>query len=98
MEEGKVSIQPLLEPDGFRPFLERQRWFGGKARSIASVRVADAIELRERGWLTVITVAFNGGDPQDYLVPLTIVEGNTAETLRRERHEAVVALSTTAAC
>jgi trehalose synthase-fused probable maltokinase len=91
MLEPMVNIQSVLEPDRLRPFLERQRWFGGKARSIASVRLADALAVRQRGWLAVISVEFDRGDAQEYLLPLAVVEGSTAETVQREHPDAIVA-------
>ncbi len=91
MQNTRVNIGSLLERERLSGFLERQRWFGGKARSIASVQLADALELGERGWLTVITVAFDTGERQQYLLPLAVVDGSAAAALWRDRREAVFA-------
>jgi trehalose synthase-fused probable maltokinase len=84
MQNTRVNLEALLAQVRLSAFLERQRWFGGKARSIASVQLADALELGERGWLTVITVAFDSGAPQQYLLPLALVDRSAAAASRPE--------------
>src|SRR3954465_1561020 len=90
MQNATLNIEVLLEPDRVRRFLEQQRWFGAKARSIVSVQLADVLDIGDRGWLTLIRVEFESGVDHEYLLPLAIVDASTAKTLQRERPEAVV--------
>lgn len=92
MQDATVHIESLLDTERLRSFLERQRWFGGKARAIASADLVDAVEIADRAWVANILVAFETGAPQEYVLPLAVVEGRTAETLRGERPEAVLAM------
>lgn len=86
-------IEPVLtalERQGRRPlieFLQRQRWFGGKGRPLADVRVTDAIALSrdtDRRLLAIVLVEYRGGSQERYVMPLTIravAEADDAKTL-----------------
>lgn len=66
---GEGGGVPLIE------FLQRQRWFGGKGRSLADVHVADVISLSTDAaarLLAIVRVAYRGGECERYVVPLTI--------------------------
>jgi trehalose synthase-fused probable maltokinase len=66
----------FLEREALRSFLLRQRWFGGKARNIASVRFHDVITVATGAhplFLTLVTVTYEDGPPELYQIPLTIV-------------------------
>ena len=92
MPNPALNIEVLLEPVRLRRFLQQQRWFGAKARSIASVQLADVLDIGDLAWLTLIRVEFESGVDHEYLLPLAVVDATTAETLQRERPEAVVAV------
>lgn len=56
-------------------FLQRQRWFGGKGKSLADVRVADAVELSYgigHRMLAMVCIEYRGGAEERYVMPLTI--------------------------
>jgi maltose alpha-D-glucosyltransferase / alpha-amylase len=67
-------------------WLHRQRWFRGKARDIATVRLFDrAVIVLEQGdhmLLTTLEVRYREGDPELYLLPLSFrpPAGQEAET------------------
>jgi maltose alpha-D-glucosyltransferase / alpha-amylase len=74
--------------------LPARRWFGGKATAIKSVTLIDAIAIPvggTTGWLALARVDAVRGDPAIYAVPLLVVDGERAATLRRERPDAVLA-------
>ena len=52
--------------------LPRQRWFGAKGRTIAAVNLRDCAAFGDRGWLTLVTVAFTDGADETYAVPLVV--------------------------
>jgi maltose alpha-D-glucosyltransferase/alpha-amylase len=58
-----------------REWLQRQRWFRGKAREIATVEMADRAVLRpERGprlLLVSVRVRYVEGEPEHYLIPFS---------------------------
>ncbi len=58
-----------------RPFLERQRWFAGKARTLLEVRLSDWAALDPdpdppRIWLTVLEAVYSEGAPERYAAPI----------------------------
>jgi maltose alpha-D-glucosyltransferase/alpha-amylase len=66
---GSQGRRPLTE------FLERQRWFGGKGRPMADVRVTDAVPLEQgpdRRLLAIMLVEYRGGSRERYVTPLVI--------------------------
>ncbi len=76
-----------LEREAFPPFLKRQRWFAGKARSISSVRLLDvslAGEIPEPNRLAIVEVGYEGGRVETYFLPIGVASGAEAERIERE--------------
>jgi len=90
----------LFEPRG-RDALEgvlpavllRRRWFAGKADTVRSARVVEAIAVLEGdvpGVLATVRVDAVGTPPELYAVPLAWAEGERAAEIRRERPNAML--------
>ncbi len=72
-------------------FMQRQRWFGGKSRSIVSAKVMEwALMEQGRTLLAWVRVEFSEGDPDVYLMPLGMSFGKEAEDLLRHAGNSVV--------
>src|SRR5213076_896161 len=67
------NVRTLIEREALVPFLQRQRWFGGKARAVRSARFVDWGLLR-RGvrpvFISVVQVDYQDGKREQYLLPL----------------------------
>ncbi len=78
------NVRTLIEREALAPFLLRQRWFGGKARSIRAARLVDW-GLARRGqhplFLTMVEVEYHDGGRQRYFLPLSILTDGAAEAL-----------------
>jgi maltose alpha-D-glucosyltransferase/alpha-amylase len=63
----KEGLPPVLPQ-----FLERQRWFGGKARTISAVEVVDIIPFSEtlRAYVILARVQYASGPAETYVIPL----------------------------
>lgn len=88
-DSGRARLQEAL-PE----YLAGRRWFGGKARRIASTVVRDILPLRSPGsnaYLTLIDVAYTEGTPETYVLPMAFATGERAEALAVEAPHAVVA-------
>src|SRR3954447_7253069 len=72
-----------------RTWLRSRRWFAGKERQISSLRIGATVALPHRIPLTFMTVAYTEGDPETYVVPLGIAEGEHADTLVRDQAQAI---------
>jgi len=62
------SLEPHLVE-----YVKGRRWFGGKARRIASLKIEDAVRLRpgkHAPWLAVLGISYVNGDFERYLLPL----------------------------
>jgi trehalose synthase-fused probable maltokinase len=73
-------------------FLQRQRWFGSKASTIAAVRVHDSGVLDERDHLAmaIVDVDFEDRRTERYALPVARLEGDAAdEFLATHPHAAV---------
>jgi maltose alpha-D-glucosyltransferase/alpha-amylase len=91
------NVRTLIEHDRLLPFLQRQRWFGGKARPARAARFADWGLLR-RGpqplFLTVVEVTFEDGTSDRYFLPLAICPYADARPLEeRTPHAALAAVT-----
>jgi maltose alpha-D-glucosyltransferase / alpha-amylase len=87
------SLRGIVEKQALVPFMQRQRWFGGKARTVASARFVDWVTLR-RGthpaFLSIVEVAYGEGGTERYVVPLAMAGGAEAEAVEQQFGHAVV--------
>ncbi len=63
----------VIDPRLLKPFLERQRWFAGKARGLLDVRLLDSAPLGPapaRAWLTILEATYDQGRPERYAAPI----------------------------
>ncbi len=78
------NVRTLIEREALVPFLLRQRWFSGKARSIRAARVIDW-GVAERGphplFLTIVEVEYHDGGRERYFLPLSILTDGVADSL-----------------
>ena len=62
--------------EGVLPYyLRARRWFGGKARNIASVSVVDVMPVEHAGgrsYVTILRVSYEDGAYQHYVLPISI--------------------------
>ena len=70
-----------LDSAALAGFVVRQRWFGGKARRVADVAIADWLPLVDGGGLAILEVAFDGGDRDRYVLPLAMMSRERALAL-----------------
>jgi maltose alpha-D-glucosyltransferase / alpha-amylase len=88
------NVRTLIERDLLQPFLQRQRWFGGKARPTRSARFVDWGVLR-RGpqplFMTVVEVEYEDGGRDEYFLPLTICAHADVKGLEERSPNAIVA-------
>ncbi len=87
--DAKAGLEKLLPG-----FLQKQRWFGGKARAIKSARIVDSIAVPHNGssaQLTLVQVDYADGASEAYSMPLLFVPGAAGARVRRNSPGAVVA-------
>jgi maltose alpha-D-glucosyltransferase/alpha-amylase len=87
-------VRTLVEQEGLPAFLRRQRWFGGKARSIARAVVGDWLMLTRTATptlLAIVDVDYEDGPADRYFVPMALIDGAEADSVLRSAPEAVVA-------
>jgi maltose alpha-D-glucosyltransferase / alpha-amylase len=88
------AIRKHLEREALVPYLRRQRWFGGKARDIASARFVDWAPLLATphpAWLAIAEVTYQDGGAERYQLPLIAMTTGAAATATLERPDAVLA-------
>ncbi|HEY8020259.1 MAG TPA: maltose alpha-D-glucosyltransferase [Thermoanaerobaculia bacterium] len=86
--------------------LAARRWFGGKARTVRAVRLAEAVPLRDLGdlgdlgdrgegasgaVLALLDVDYTESEPESYLLPLAFAAAGRAEEIAARAPQAVVA-------
>jgi trehalose synthase-fused probable maltokinase len=77
--------------------LKTRRWFGGKARSIESVRIVESIAIpcdSTTTMLLLIRVEYGNGTVETYALPVTVAFGEEAEDIQRDFPQAVIELIT----
>jgi maltose alpha-D-glucosyltransferase / alpha-amylase len=84
----------VLERQALAPFLQRQRWFASKARTIKQARFSDWTSIREGthpAFLAVVSIEFADGWTESYFVPLSLVSGDGAARVLKETPGALLA-------
>ena len=91
------NVRTLIERERLLPFLQRQRWFGGKARKARAARFVDWGVLR-RGpqpiFLTLVEVDYEDGAREQYFLPLTVCAAGEVTGLDERVPHAVLATVT----
>ncbi len=75
-------------------YLKTCRWFGGKARQVLSVRIAEAVAVPTRdtaAHLVFVEVTYADGDPETYLLPLGLAVDDQATEVSEAHPQAVIA-------
>ena len=88
------SMRSIIERQALVSFLERQRWFGGKARPLASAKFVDWATLRKGAhpaFLTIVEAEYNDGGRERYALPLAMSSGTDAATIEQQYAPAVLA-------
>ena len=73
----RSSLPPILPK-----FLLKQRWFGGKARTIRSVEISDVVPFcfdTLRSYFLVARVEYDRGPAETYDIPLVRISGEPAQ-------------------
>lgn len=84
---GRQVLRRLLPS-----FLPTRRWFRSKARKIRSLDIVDAIPFDHTGaTFVLIRVEYNSGDPELYVVPLSIATGKDRDDILKNNPAIVVA-------
>jgi maltose alpha-D-glucosyltransferase / alpha-amylase len=76
-----AATRGILERQALAPFLQRQRWFASKSRTIRTVRFSDWTILRTGhtpAFLTIVSVDYTDGWSDSYFVPLALVDREAA--------------------
>jgi maltose alpha-D-glucosyltransferase/alpha-amylase len=88
------SMRGLIERQALVPFLQRQRWFGAKARPVSSARIVDWAVLRRGAhpaFLAVVEVQYVEGGRDRYALPLAMSSGQEAEVIETQHAAAILA-------
>jgi maltose alpha-D-glucosyltransferase / alpha-amylase len=87
---GKERLETALPT-----ILQRQRWFGGKARSIGACHVVDVAPLGAKDdpalHLLIVRVEYVDGEPEEYVLAVGFAEGEEAGRITATSPTAVLA-------
>jgi maltose alpha-D-glucosyltransferase / alpha-amylase len=87
-----------LEESVMQGYVSRQRWFGGKSRTITAIKIEDwAVFNQGASALVLIEVQYAEGAFDTYLITLGLLFGRGAAALREESPNAVIARVTSVA-
>jgi maltose alpha-D-glucosyltransferase / alpha-amylase len=91
------TVRTLIERERLLPFLQRQRWFGGKARKTRQARFSDWGVLR-RGpqpiFMTLVEVEYEEGPRDQYFLPLTVCASADVKGLEERAPHGILAMVT----
>jgi maltose alpha-D-glucosyltransferase/alpha-amylase len=78
------NVRTLIEREALAPFLQRQRWYGGKSRALKGARLVDWGVLRRGAhpiFLTIVQADYQDGGRDHFFVPLAILAGGDADAV-----------------
>ena len=81
--------------DAISGFIQRQRWFAGKARAVHDVSIRDVFSVRipdrDPAMLALVDIEYVDGEPEAYVLPLAVAVGEHGERILADVPQAVVA-------
>ena len=83
-----------LEDDILPSYLRSARWFGGKARTLQRVKIAEVIPLEREdssARILLLETSYTEGTPDIYLLPLAFATGDRSANLLNDAPQGVVA-------
>jgi maltose alpha-D-glucosyltransferase/alpha-amylase len=103
--ESETDWQKILSGEGVRNlelllpgYLQRQRWFGSKTKTIARARVVDSVLFEQnRSALVWVAVDYKEGDAETYLLCLAMTLGEGSAAVRELHSNQVLATAGSAA-
>lgn len=75
-------------------YIQKSRWFRGKARKIKSIRIADTIPVGDgnlKAYIVVVEILYIEGRNESYVIPLSITTGDDVSEKRNKHPESLVA-------
>jgi maltose alpha-D-glucosyltransferase/alpha-amylase len=73
-------------------FLRTRRWFGGKARTMNAAEIVDVVPMRDiDAYIAFARVEYNEGDPETYIIPVSVARGEAEERARQQFGDTIVA-------
>ncbi len=76
-------------------YIPRQRWFGAKSRTIASVNIEECVEVPgTTSALLLLTIAYIQGEPDTYQLPVALVQGAAAVSMQEKAPQSLLATFT----
>jgi maltose alpha-D-glucosyltransferase / alpha-amylase len=89
-----AGMRARLQAEALPAYLPRCRWFAGKGRIIASVRMLDEVAAPgTRDWILILLhVEYTQGPPETYLLPLARSSAAEAVSLQSDNPQAIVDL------
>jgi maltose alpha-D-glucosyltransferase/alpha-amylase len=82
----------LLQETFLPKFLQTQRWFGAKSRTIKSVSIADGIPLDHlEAAILILQIDYVEGDNDRYTLPVAYIAGEHADDLRIDAPQSIIA-------
>jgi maltokinase len=69
-----AEIRQWLDEEGLRDWVQQQRWYASKSRSVAGIEIVEAVTLREDPvlYLTLVQTRLATGTHELYQLPLTL--------------------------
>ena len=84
-----IQLADLVLPG----YLARMRWFGGKAKTIQSIRVTDSAAMQgdKNGYtILLVEVGYKSGLPELYQLPIAFATGDDAAKLKETQPLAII--------
>ena len=93
LEGAITSAGAQLLQESFLPkFLQTQRWFGAKSRTVKQVCLTDALPIDgSQAAILILRIDYIEGDSDTYTLPVAVVQAEDAETVRIDHPESIIA-------
>ena len=73
-------------------FLQTRRWYGSKTRTMTDLQVVDIVPFSDLGAsIVMIRIEFSEGDPDHYILPVSIASGEAAAHAEQHHADTIVA-------
>ena len=82
----------LLQESFLPKFLQAQRWFGAKSRTVKDVCITDVLPIDDfEAAILLLRITYTEGDADTYSMPVAVIGGDHAGDLRVDSSESIIA-------
>ncbi len=81
----------LLQETFLPRYLQAQRWYGAKSRTIRDLSISDVLPLTDDAAILLLRIVYVDGTDDTYTLPVAVLRDGAAEAMREQSPDSIIA-------